>query len=35
MTVAMLTALSALLIVSGLIYFLRQLVNTWCDPERH
>jgi len=33
MTLAMLAVLSALLIVSGLIYILRQLMNAWCDPE--
>ncbi len=35
MTIALLAALSALLIVSGLIYVLRQLMNAWCEPERH
>ena len=35
MTIAMLAALSALLIVSGLIYILRQLMNAWCNPEHH
>lgn len=35
MTLAMLAVLSALLIVSGLIYILRQLMNAWCEPERH
>lgn len=35
MTITMVAALSALMIVAGLIYFLRQLVNGWCDPERH
>jgi len=35
MTIALLATLSALLIVSGLIYVLRQLMNAWCEPERH
>ncbi len=35
MIIALLTALSALLIVSGLIYVLRQLMNAWCEPEHH
>lgn len=35
MMAAMLTVLSALLIVLGLICFLKQLINAWCDPERH
>lgn len=35
MTITMLTVLSALLIASGLIYLLTQLIDTWCDPERH
>lgn len=35
MTTAILTVLTALMIPSGLIYILRQLINAWCDPERH
>ena len=34
MTLALLTALSTLVIVSGLICVLKQLINSWCDPER-
>ncbi|URO01033.1 hypothetical protein NB069_09255 [Leclercia adecarboxylata] len=33
MAIVMLAALSAVLIVSGLIHFLKQLISTWCDPE--
>lgn len=35
MMVTVLAALSALMIVAGLIYFLTQLINGWSDPERH
>lgn len=35
MTMTMLAVLSALMIVAGLIYFLTQLIDTLCDPERH
>jgi len=35
MTIALLTTLSALLIVSGLICILKQLMSVWCEPERH
>lgn len=35
MAIAVLTALSALLIVSGLICILKQLINAWSEPERH
>lgn len=34
MAIVMLATLSAVLIVSGLIYFLKQLINAWCDPDR-
>lgn len=34
MAIVMLATLSAVLIVSGLIYFLMQLINAWCDPDR-
>jgi len=33
MAIAVLTALTALLIVSGLICILRQLINAWCEPK--
>lgn len=33
MAIVMLAASSAVLIVCGLIHFLKQLINTWCDPE--
>lgn len=35
MTIAILAVLTALMIPSGLIYILRQLINAWCYPERH
>lgn len=34
MAIVMLATLSAVLIVSGLIHFLMQLINAWCDPAR-
>ncbi len=35
MAIVVLTAMSTLLMVSGLICILMQLINTWSDPERH
>jgi len=35
MTIVVLTALSPLLMVSGLICILMQLINAWSDPDRH
>lgn len=35
MTLAILAVLTVLIIPSGLIYILRQLMSAWCDPERH
>jgi hypothetical protein len=35
MTIALLTAFFPILIVSGLISVMKQLINAFCDPERH